>query len=419
MSAAIYWFIIRCYAIAVRIAALFSPKAKLFVAGRKGLLARMRYALIDERRPRIWMHCASLGEFEQGRPVLEKLRKKHPGYAIVLTFFSPSGYEVRKKYDGADYIFYLPVDSVFNASRFFKIIQPKVCIFVKYEFWYFYLMQAARQDIPVILISAIFRKSQPFFKWYGRLHRRMLQCFTHLFVQDAQSVQLLQKLGIDCVTIAGDTRFDRVLEAARTEQELLIAEAFSTGASVLVAGSTWPEDEQALTELLTLLPDNWKLIIAPHEVHEAHIRDIETLFKNQTIRWTDWAYGDSKRVLIVDKIGLLLQLYRYGKVAWIGGGYGTKGLHNVLEAAVYGMPVTFGPNFEKSREAKELVASGAAIVINDLEILAKTFTSWDTDDHIAAYLQTAALSREYVMSNAGATGKILDYFEEKKLLSNP
>lgn len=419
MSAAIYWLAIRCYAIILRIAALFNPKAKLFVRGRKGLLASMRYALIEERRPRIWMHCASLGEFEQGRPLLEKLRKKHPGYAIVLTFFSPSGYEVRKHYEGADYIFYLPLDSFFNAKRFLKIVQPKVCIFVKYEFWYFYLLQAARQDIPAILISAIFRKSQPFFQWYGRLHRRMLHCFTHIFVQDAESVQLLGKIGIEDVTIAGDTRFDRVTEAIIEQKELPIADVFSKGANILVAGSTWAEDEHALNKLMSLLPADWKLILAPHEIHEAHISEIEKLFGDVTVRWSQWNEGNNKRILIVDKIGLLLQLYRYGKAAWIGGGFGTKGLHNVLEAAVYGIPVVFGPNYQKSREARELVSSSAAIVINDIPALANSIISWDTKSDNHNYEQICSLTEHYVAANAGATIKILDYFAEKKLLSKP
>ncbi|MCB0700193.1 MAG: 3-deoxy-D-manno-octulosonic acid transferase, partial [Chitinophagaceae bacterium] len=213
LSVFIYWLAIRVYASSVAIASLFNPKAKLFVKGRRGLLNQIRYALINETRPRIWMHCASLGEFEQGRPLLERLRKEYNSHAIVLTFFSPSGYEVRKNYEGADYVFYLPLDSAYNAAKFIRLVQPKLCLFVKYDLWYFMLMKIAKVGTPLILISAIFRKDQPFFKWYGRLHRRMLHAFTHIFVQDAMSMQLLERAGVEHVNIGGDTRFDRVVEA--------------------------------------------------------------------------------------------------------------------------------------------------------------------------------------------------------------
>jgi 3-deoxy-D-manno-octulosonic-acid transferase len=356
MSVLIYRLAIAFYALAVRIASLFNKKARLFVAGRHGLLSRIRYALVDERRPRIWMHCASLGEFEQGRPVLERLKIEYPGHAIVLTFFSPSGYEVRKDYAGADHVFYLPLDTPGNAKKFLSFVQPQLSIFVKYEFWYFLLRQIERKGIPAILVSSIFRKEQAFFQWYGGLFRRILFCFSKIFVQDAASAQLLQDIGIDDAVVAGDTRFDRVVKAIQVGVDLPIVKAFAAGKKILVGGSTWAEDEQFLKKVLDGLPADWKLILVPHEVNDAHIYSVKTLFGDSAVTWSDWVNGNSARVLIVDRIGLLLQLYSFGRVAWIGGGFG-KGIHNTLEAAAHGMPVAFGPVHQKFREAKELIAA--------------------------------------------------------------
>lgn len=415
MSVLLYWLAIRAYALFLQIAALFHPKAKLFVEGRKGLLARIRYALIDERRPRIWMHCASLGEFEQGRPLLEKLRKQHPGFAIVITFFSPSGYEVRKNYAGADYIFYLPVDSAYAAKRFFKYVQPQFCIFVKYELWYFMLAEAVKKDIPVLLISAAFRQRQTFFKWYGRLHRRMLRFFTHIFVQDEISRQLLERINIETVTVSGDTRFDRVIENFDHKESLPVAEAFCGNNKILIAGSTWPEDEQLLQKAIHELPKEWKMIIAPHEVHDAHIRDIEKLFDGQTIRWSAWDGGNDKRILIVDTIGHLSQLYRYGHIAWIGGALGTTGLHNILEAAVFGIPSMFGPHTDKFREAQELIHAGGGYTIADHTTLVQQIRYWDKEP--ADYERAGKAAAQYIRNNSGATRKILAYLAEKNVLS--
>lgn len=417
MSALIYWLGIRLYAIVVRIASLFNAKAGLFIKGREGLLANIKYTLLDEKRPRIWMHCASLGEFEQGRPILEKLKSKYPQYAIVLTFFSPSGYEVRKNYKGADYIFYLPLDSVYNAKRFVRYVNPSLCIFVKYEYWYYYLSKLVKNNIPTILISAIFRPTQPFFKWYGRLHRRMLNCFTHIFVQDERSQVLIEKLGVQAVTVAGDTRFDRVLEAASVVEKQEIASQFCDGSNIIVAGSTWPEDEELLHKTLSVLPENWKLILVPHEIHAAHIQGIQKLFGAKSILWSEWKHDANASVLVVDKMGLLLSLYRYGKLAWVGGGLGTKGLHNILEPAVYGIPVGFGMNHEKFREAQGLIEAGGALSTNDPIAFANYVLSADRDKY--SYEQICKASKSYVISNSGATGRILNYLELKKLLSNP
>jgi 3-deoxy-D-manno-octulosonic-acid transferase len=399
----------------LRIAALFNPKAKLFVSGRKNLLANIRYALIDERRPRIWMHCASLGEFEQGKPVLEKLRQQYPHFALVLTFFSPSGYEVRKEYPGVDYVFYLPADSPYNAKRFLRYIKPELAIFVKYEFWYFLLSQVARQQIPCILISSVFRKDQPFFKWYGSLHRHMLQTFTHIFTQDVASAELVKKTGMYDVTVAGDTRFDTVIESVRSAMPLPIAEQFCGEYKILVAGSTWEEDEALLVKALEAFPPSWKLILVPHEVDEAHIRKIEALFDGQTDRWSAWNGQTSKRVLLVDQVGFLLHLYRFADVAWIGGGFGKEGVHNVLEAAVYGIPVLHGPVYDHFLEAVELVKTGGALEIATNQDIMLTISNWERDR--AAYEQACRAAKNHVYSKAGATSAILDYLSEKKTLS--
>lgn len=415
MSSALYWLIVRLYAFATRVAAPFHAKAKLAVQGRRDLLRNIRYALIDERRPRIWMHCASLGEFEQGRPLLEKLKEKYPHYAFVLTFFSPSGYEVRKNYEGADYIFYLPFDSVYNAKRFLDAVQPKFAVFVKYELWYFYLSQMARRDIPAILISAIFRRDQVFFKWYGRLHRRMLLCFRHIFVQDEASVQLLRKIGIDTVTVGGDTRFDRVIEASQRQSSLHEAQQFCKTGKIIVAGSTWAEDEQLFEKLVQLLPAQWKLILVPHEVNEDHIQEIGKRFGDMAIKWSEWQDHAPARVLIVDRVGILLPLYGYADFAWIGGGFDKKGVHNVLEAAVYGRPVAFGPVYDKFLEATELIAAGGAISITTAEAYKHALLNWKKDQYSYAYACKA--SRDYVLSKGGATQKIIDHLETKNWLS--
>lgn len=415
MSSAIYWLVIRLYGLAAHVASVFDPKAKLFVKGRKGLLGQIRYALINERRPRIWMHCASLGEFEQGRPLLEELRRKYPHYAFVLTFFSPSGYEARKTYSGADYVFYLPLDGPDNATQFIKTVQPHLAVFVKYELWYFYLSQLATRNIPVILVSAIFRQDQPFFKSYGRLHRRMLHSFSHIFVQNDESVRLLEKAGVTHVTCAGDTRFDRVVEAAQTSQPMPIAQSFCRGAKILVAGSTWPDDEDFLQKLMQILPAQWKLILVPHEVNESHVQDIERKFEGLYMKWSTSQEHSSARVLIVDQIGLLLQLYSYADVAWVGGAFNSDGVHNVLEAAIWGRPVAFGPVYDKFLEAKELIAAGGSVSIDTPEAFKHQLLNWKKDQYSYAYACKAA--RDYVLSKAGATKIIIDHLEVKNLLS--
>lgn len=404
------------YSCAVRTAALFNPKAKLFIEGRKGLLLQIKAALGNERRPRIWMHCASLGEFEQGRPILEYLRRQYPGYALVLTFFSPSGYQVRKKYDGVDYVFYLPLDGKANARQFVQDINPELAIFVKYDLWYYYLAALQQRQIPAILISAIFRPGQGYFKWYGTAQRKMLQLLSHIFVQDQASAALLQQIGINQVTIAGDTRFDRVSQAAASAPVIPALEPLAGTHQLVIAGSTWPEDERLWQEAVAVLPDNWKLVLVPHEVHESHISDIEQLFSGNTRRWSEWQSGPlTQKVLIVDTIGLLLKIYRYGSIAWIGGGLSSSGVHNVLEAAVYGMPCAYGPVHEKYAEAVSLIAAGGATVCSNPAALKAQLTTWINDDTIR---EKAALSASsYVQQHTGATQVIADYLAAKNWLS--
>lgn len=404
MSVLLYRLVIGLYTLGIRVASLFKPKAKLFIEGRKGLLKKISDSLRGEERRRIWVHCASLGEFEQGRPVIETLRANHPEFAIVLTFFSPSGYEVRKDYDGADYIFYLPVDSPNNAQTFVDIVSPSICIFIKYELWYFYLSALRDNGVKTILISAKFNKDQGFFKWYGGLQREMLRCFTDIFVQDQASIHLLKSINITNAIIGGDTRFDRVVKAATQVLELPIAEAFCKGHKILVAGSTWGDDERLLHGALQSLPAGWRIILVPHEVHDAHIADIEKNYGNDVVKWSEWDGSNDKKVLLVDKVGFLLQLYRYGTAAWIGGGFGKAGVHNVLEAAVYGLPCFYGPVFHQFIEAVELVEEGGAEVINSEKELNNALVKLGDNNE---YQKRASIARQYVLNRQGATAKVM------------
>ncbi|MBA3829596.1 MAG: 3-deoxy-D-manno-octulosonic acid transferase [Taibaiella sp.] len=413
--AAFYRLAIAFYAAALHIAALFNPKAKLFINGRKGWRASVKDKLASDGRPRIWMHCASLGEFEQGRPVLETLRKKYPSHSLVLTFFSPSGYEVRKDYKGADHVFYLPFDTPRNAAYFLDIVKPQLCLFVKYELWYYFLKGIAKRQIPLLLISAIFRKDQLFFKWYGGLYRNMLRRFTHLFVQDETSEELLQTIDSTHVTVSGDTRFDRVIEATQIITAQPLATAFAEGHKVLVAGSTWKEDEVFLNSVLKKLPEGWRIILVPHEVDEAHIADITKLFAGNSTLWSQPQVTESTKVLIVDEVGLLLQLYSYGRYAWIGGGFGKDGIHNVLEAAVYSIPCAYGPVYHQFLEAEQMVACGGAVIATTPEQYAAQLLLWQSNKD--SYNQAALAAGRYVRSHGGATEKITAYIDESVLLS--
>ncbi|MEO6520935.1 MAG: glycosyltransferase N-terminal domain-containing protein [Mucilaginibacter sp.] len=392
---------IRIYRILIFIAAFFNEKAKLWQDGRKN-------SNITKLDQSIWFHFASLGEFEQGRPVLEKMRELKPSQPIVITFFSPSGYEVRKNTPLADYVYYLPLDTNRNASKFIEAINPTVAIFTKYEYWYHYFNQLNQRQIPLYMISAIFRPNQAFFKWYGLLYRKMLTFVTRLFVQDEQSSQLLQNVGISNVTISGDTRFDRVWANAQAPKQLPIIEQFKSNSRVFIGGSTWPEDEQLIARIVPLYPD-WKFIIAPHEITEDKIAKLLSLLPaDQTIRLSqvkDISNPISDfRVLIIDNIGMLSSLYQYGEVAFIGGGFGA-GIHNTLEAAAFGLPVIIGPKYQKFREARDIISMQLGFSINNFEELKPIVHKLITDN--AYRIETGKNIKAYVEKNTGATDTII------------
>jgi 3-deoxy-D-manno-octulosonic-acid transferase len=413
----LYRLLLTLYEWSIRLAMPFKPKAKLFVEGRKGLLLRIKAAMAAESRPRIWVHCASLGEFEQGRNLIELLRQQYPGHALVLTFFSPSGYQVRRKYKGADYVFYLPLDSKENAAQFVLDIQPVFAVFVKYDLWYYYLAELHRRQIPTLLISAVFRENHSFFRFYGGLQRRMLRFFTHIFVQDEQSAALLRSIGIQEISVAGDTRFDRVLFVKQKQASLQQMERLSASCKLLIAGSTWAPDEALLASVLPDLTDDWKLVVVPHEVDEQRIEKVEKTFRNDTKRWSEWEDGMlfSEKVLVVDTIGILSKLYRYGNLAWVGGGLSSSGVHNVLEAAVYGIPCAFGPEYGNYLEAAELIQAGGASSCASRKELLLFLSSMQGNEE--QYRFRAKAAADYVASKSGATEKILHYLAAKNWLS--
>lgn len=413
------------YSFGIRLIAPWNPKAKKWINGRKDVFNKLQQAFTHNSKPVVWMHCASLGEFEQGRPVLEKIRSQYPNAAILLTFFSPSGYEVRKDYNGADWIFYLPMDNRANAQKLVAIVKPQLVLWVKYEYWYYYLTEIKKQYIPLLLISGIYRNSQPFFKWYGNMHRKMLGCFTHLFVQNKASQELLEKINIqDNITIGGDTRFDRVIEIAENFKPIDAVAHFCYNHKVIVAGSTWDEDEKEMDHYANTHPEI-RFVIAPHEIDEDHLQSIEKLFKN-TIRFSELKksidagiIADSQissNVLIIDNIGMLSKLYHYATVTFIGGGFGEDGVHNVLEAAVYGKPVVYGPVYDKYIEAVELEECRGGISVGNALELEATFNELLNDD--GALERAALAAKNYVYTHKGATNKVMDYVQEKRLLTN-
>ena len=379
-------------------------------AGQAQTTAILREKM-DRKAKYIWFHASSLGEFEQGRPMIEQIRKVHPEYKILLTFFSPSGYEVRKNYAGADVVCYLPFDTPGRVEQFLDLANPAMAIFIKYEFWGNYLHALQQRGIPVYIISAIFRREQLFFQWFGKPYRKMLDCFNHLFVQDERSKVLLEEYGIRNVTVAGDTRFDRVIDVYHQAKQIPLVERFIKGTDgqqpplVFVAGSSWPEDEAIFIPYFERHPE-MKLIIAPHEIHEGHLKSIEARLHRPTIRLSQATEQNvaNQDCLIVDSFGLLSSLYRYGQIAYIGGGFGA-GIHNTLEAAVYGMPVLFGPRFQKFKEAKDLIAVGGAFTFDN----APAFTS-RMDTLLStpeALQQSSQAAGHFVQSHGGATTTIL------------
>ncbi len=395
-----------------RVASISNRKARALVSGRKGLLTQVRDKLAANTQPLIWVHCSSLGEFEQGRPVIERLRKEFPQHRILLTFFSPSGYEVRKNYAGADYVFYLPFDTPSNAKKWVEVTKPKLAIFVKYEFWFNYTEVLRKANIPLISISAIFRPDQTFFKPYGGFFRRILRNFTHFFVQNESSHKLLTSIGLNQVTLAGDTRFDRVYEITSSKEVIAVAEKFKSNDRVLVAGSCWPEDMEVLAPFINETP--LKFIIAPHEISDAFLSDIEKSIEGTTVRFSQAAEADlsQAQVLLIDNIGMLSKLYRYGEFAFVGGAFG-KGLHNILEAACYGIPVFFGNrSYQRFNEAKELIMHGGAFEVQGYSDFRSKFEMVSTPEN---FMLACEVTKSYVVNNLGATDKIVAYC--RKLLA--
>ncbi len=397
-SLAIYFMVLGC-----RLAALFSPKVRLMVRGQRNTWRLLRRQTAGNRY--VWFHAASLGEFEQGRPLMERLRREHPEKKILLTFFSPSGYEVRKNYEGADIVCYLPLDTPFNALNFVKLARPEAAYFIKYEFWRNYIDVLHRNRIPVYSVSSIFREGQIFFRWYGRNYARVLQRMTWLYVQNEESKRLLSTIGVDHVSVVGDTRFDRVLDIRQGAKPLPLAERFAGCWKVLVAGSSWQPDEDILIDYFNT-HGNLKLILAPHVVSEEHLQQIEGKLKRSSVRYTQATPKSVTEAdcLIVDCYGLLSSIYRYATVAYVGGGFGV-GIHNVPEAAVYGVPVLIGPNNKKFREAQALLANGGCIEVDGIKRFAEVMDRLLADKDELQRAGEAAKS--YIQNNAGATGRIM------------
>ncbi|HVG12164.1 MAG TPA: glycosyltransferase N-terminal domain-containing protein, partial [Flavisolibacter sp.] len=366
----IYNLFIFFFRIGIGIAAWRSEKAAAWINGRRGLLAELTVALAGNPNI-IWVHAASAGELEQGKPVIEALKEKYPRYQVLVTFFSPSGFSASKKYRAADHVFYLPLDTRRNAEAFLALVKPKLVIFIKYDFWYHHLKAVHDRGIPLLLISSIFREKQLFFSRFGGFYRNILKLFTWLFVQDEHSMSLLNSIDVQNCSIAGDTRFDRVSGIQEKREGVESILPFVAGAKVVMAGSTWPEDEELLSDLAKGLPKGYKLIIAPHEITPAHIRQLQSLFPDALLH-SALAPGASRSVLIIDNVGMLSRLYQYAELTYIGGGFNKSGIHNTLEAAVWGKPVIVGPNYLKFKEARELIEAGGAFTISGAEQLIKT-----------------------------------------------
>lgn len=396
---------IRIYWLVAVILSPWNRKAKLWVEGRKGCYEKLSAAFAPADKV-IWFHCASLGEFEQGRPVIEEIRGRMPEHKILLTFFSPSGYEKRKGYKGADYVMYLPLDTRRNAKKLLGLLSIEMAFFIKYEFWFHFLNQLNRNKIPLYLVSGNFRPGQLFFRWYGHWYRRFLWLFTHIFVQNEDSVSLLTGIGYQDVSVAGDTRFDRVHELLKSSFSHPALESFSKDSPVLVAGSTWEKDEQLLAHAYSELSRELRWIIAPHELSESHIRSLQERFPGSVL-YTELEdeVPEGCRVILVNTIGILSYLYRYGILAYIGGGFG-KGIHNILEAATYGLPVIFGPEYKKFAEARELSSLGAAFPVGKESELLFTVRQQLEDPELLK--TTSQIAANFVSERVGATWVILE-----------
>lgn len=404
----LYKLFIFLFGASIRLSAHFNSKSQAFLSGRENLLNDLASKINDDKSPLIWIHCASLGEFEQGRPIIEKLKTDFPAYKILLTFFSPSGYEVQKNYVHADYVFYLPLDTESNAQQFISITKPVLAIFVKYEFWHFFCHELKKKNIPLISISSIFRPDQLYFKPWGKFYKNILYTFDHFFVQNEESVELLKSINITNCTLAGDTRFDRVYQIVEKGDPIPIAEKFKNDEKVFVIGSCWEDDMEVLIPFINDHVAFIKFIIAPHEITEDFISHIENSINVNCVRYSTATHIDTNeyRVLIIDNVGMLSRLYRYGEFAFVGGGF-SVGLHNILEAACYGIPIFFGNrNYQKYEEANQLINRGGAFEVADFPDLKKKY-DWLSMPNALSQIQE--ITRGYVEENLGATEKIMTY----------
>jgi len=390
----------------------FNTKISLWVKGRTNWVEKIR----DKIKPgdhTIWIHCASLGEFEQGRPVLEAIKSERPEFKIVLTFFSPSGYEIRKNYSHADCIIYLPVDTPGNAVKFVTLVNPEYAIFVKYEFWNNYISALYNKNIPVYMVSAIFRPGQHFFKWYGSFFRGILKKFEKIFVQDQNSLNLLESIGLKNGLLTGDTRFDRVVQIAGASKDIPQLEQFRGDEKLFLAGSSWKQDEEIISQYINRLPDKMKWVFAPHEIDKPNIERLEKLFKVKSVRFSEFNQSSADaRVMIIDNIGMLSSAYKYAYIAAIGGGFG-KGIHNILEPACWGIPVMFGPDHKKFKEAVDLINEKGAMTFNSFSDFSDILDKWLSDELF--YLKSAKTAGNYICKNAGATSIIMQAISIKDI----
>jgi len=397
----IYHSALFIYHLGIRLYAVFNEKASKWVKGRRNLLKQIEIEF-KQAENLLWVHCASLGEFEQGKPVIEKLKERDSDLKVLITFFSPSGYEVRKNYSGAEYVFYLPFDSKRNASKFLDIINPKFAVFIKYEFWYHFLHTLNSRSIPTYLVSARFREEQIFFKPYGGFFRKILTNYNKIFVQDSASIELLSKIGIETGLVSGDTRFDRVMETKANLKQVDGISLFKGKSKILIAGSTWPDDEKIILPFINSESCDLKFIIAPHEIDKVHIEKIQLGLKVKTILYSeiDKINVQGAKVLIIDNIGLLSDIYQYGDIAYVGGAF--KGaLHNILEPATFGIPVVFGPEYKKFPEASELLELGGAFSVSNVDDFYKRINFFLSDPYVVKI--ASEICKNFVQKNAGAT----------------
>ena len=412
-----YQLFLIVYKAGIYLVSFWNKKANLWISGRKNVFEKLQTDLESSTNKKIiWMHCASLGEFEQGRPVLQKLKEEFPEINIVITFFSPSGYEIVKKNKEFTKVFYLPMDSFIHAKKWLNILQPDLVLWVKYEYWHYYLQEIKRRNIPLMMISGIYSGNQVFFKWYGSFYKKMLQCFTHFFVQNVSSKEQLQKIiEKEKITVSGDTRCDRVIDIAENFKEIKGIAEFCGHQKVIVAGSTWEDDEAEWIHFVKQHPEI-KFIIAPHEIDKENLADVKKEFPNsvfysELLKASPLEEFGEATCLIIDNIGMLSRLYYYATITYVGGGFGDDGLHNILEAAVYGKPVIFGPEYGKNFEAKELIdCSGALSIESALELEEVVNALINKEEELAS---RGAAARNYIYKNAGASKKIISFIKKE------